>query len=195
MKRKVHELYDEYRNGNVSRREFMKKLALVTGGTAAAVVILPGCTGATARAAGKSALNVAGEFITYPGTSGDMRAWISIPEGNEKYPGVIVIHENRGLVPHIRDVSNRMAMEGFVALAPDALSPLGGTPEDQDKGREMIGQLDRDRPLRGLDGDFGPSQRRGGKQEQGKQQAQHGRHSQDQYAAPPCAARRIRFST
>ena len=64
MKRKVDELYDEYRNGNVSRREFMKKLALVTGGTAAAVVILPGCNGATARTAGKSAMKVVGEFIT-----------------------------------------------------------------------------------------------------------------------------------
>lgn len=148
MKRKVNELYDEYRNGNVSRREFMKKLALVTGGTAAAVVILPGCNGASARAAGKNPLNVVGEFITYPGASGDIRAWISIPEGKEKYPGVIVIHENRGLVPHIRDVNNRMAMEGFVALAPDALSPLGGTPEDQDKGREMIGQLDREETIK-----------------------------------------------
>lgn len=150
MKRKVDELYDEYRNGNVSRREFMKKLALVTGGTAAAVVILPGCNGATARTAGKSAMKVVGEFITYPGASGDMRAWISIPEGKDKYPGVIVIHENRGLVPHIREVNNRMAMEGFVALAPDALSPLGGTPEDQDKGREMIGQLDREETIRNL---------------------------------------------
>lgn len=150
MKRKVDELYDEYRNGTVSRREFMKKLALVTGGTAAAVVILPGCNGATARTAGKSAMKVVGEFITYPGASGDMRAWISIPEGKDKYPGVIVIHENRGLVPHIREVNNRMAMEGFVALAPDALSPLGGTPEDQDKGREMIGQLDREETIRNL---------------------------------------------
>ena len=148
MKRKVNELYEEYRNGNVSRREFMKKLALVTGGTAAAVVILPGCNGASARAAGKEALKVIGEYVTYPGASGEMRAWISIPEGNKKYPGVIVIHENRGLVPHIRDVNNRMAQEGFVALAPDALSPLGGTPEDQDKGREMIGQLDREETVK-----------------------------------------------
>jgi carboxymethylenebutenolidase len=148
MKRKVNELYEEYRNGNVSRREFMKKLALVTGGTAAAVVILPGCNGASARAAGKEALKVIGEYVTYPGATGDMRAWISIPEGKKKYPGVIVIHENRGLVPHIRDVNNRMAQEGFVALAPDALSPLGGTPEDQDKGREMIGQLDREETVK-----------------------------------------------
>jgi len=141
--RKVNELYEEYRNGNVSRREFMKKLALVTGGTAAAVVILPGCSGTSARAAGKGVMNVISEFINYPGASGDVRAWISIPEGKKKYPGVIVIHENRGLTPHIRDVNNRMAQEGFVALAPDALSPLGGTPEDQDKARDMIGQLDR----------------------------------------------------
>ena len=148
MKRKVDELYDEYRNGNVSRREFMKKLALVTGGTAAAVVILPGCNGATTRAAAKNAMKVVSEFITYPGASGDMRAWISIPEGKEKYPGVLVIHENRGLVPHIREVNDRMAMEGFVALAPDALSPLGGTPEDQNKSREMMGQLDREETIR-----------------------------------------------
>lgn len=148
MERKVNELYMDYRKGDVSRREFMKKLALVTGGTAAAVVILPGCTGATASPVRKSAMKVIGEFITYPGASGDIRAWISIPAGSEKYPGVIVIHENRGLVPHIRDVNNRMAMEGFVALAPDALSPLGGTPEDQDKGREMIGQLDREETIK-----------------------------------------------
>ena len=148
MERKVNELYMYYRNGEVSRREFMKKLALVTGGTAAAVVILPGCTGAAASPAGKNALKVIGEFITYPGAAGDIRAWISVPEGKDKYPGVIVIHENRGLVPHIRDVNNRMAMEGFVALTPDALSPLGGTPEDQDKGREMIGQLDREETIK-----------------------------------------------
>jgi carboxymethylenebutenolidase len=150
MKRNVNELYDEYRNGSVSRRDFMKKLALVTGGTAAAVVILPGCNGASARSTGNAALKVISEFITYPGVTGDMRAWISIPEGKKKYPGVIVIHENRGLTPHIRDVNNRMAQEGFVALAPDALSPLGGTPEDQDKARDMIGQLDNRQTISNL---------------------------------------------
>jgi len=148
MTKKVNELYDEFRCGKVNRREFMKKLALVTGGTAAAVVILPGCNGASARTAGKEALKVIGEYVTYPGASGEIRAWISIPEGKKKYPGLIVIHENRGLVPHIRDVNNRMAQEGFVSLAPDALSPLGGTPEDQDKGREMIGQLDREETVK-----------------------------------------------
>ncbi len=148
MKRKVDELYEEYRTGSVSRRVFMKRLALVTGGTAAAVVILPGCNGASARAKGSDALKLINEFITYPGASGDIRAYLSMPEGKEKLPGVIVIHENRGLVPHIQDVNRRMAMEGFISLAPDALSPLGGTPEDQDKGRELIGQLDREETIR-----------------------------------------------
>ena len=128
MKRKVDELYEEYRNGSLSRREFMKKLAVVTGGTAAAVVILPEMNEASASAIRGNAVNLVNEFITYPGASGEMRAYLSMPEGNKKLPGVIVIHENRGLVPHIQDVNRRMAMEGFISLAPDALSPMGGTP-------------------------------------------------------------------
>lgn len=73
-----------------------------------------------------------------------MRAYLSVPAGKKKYPGVI-IHENRELVPHIMDVNRRMAGEEFLALAPDALSPLGGTPEsDPDRGRTLIGQLDRE---------------------------------------------------
>ena len=83
------------------------------------------------------------EFVTYQGASGEMRAYLARPKTDKKLPGVVVIHENRGLVPHIMDVNRRMAREGFVALAPDALSPLGGTPEDQDEGRTMMGQLDR----------------------------------------------------
>ncbi len=145
MNREVNELYNEYRSGTVNRREFMKKLALVTGGTAAAVIILPGCNNAASAASKTGDVRLINEFITYPGATGDMRAYLSMPEGKKKLPGVIVIHENRGLVPHIQDVNRRMAMEGFIALAPDALSPLGGTPEnDDDKGRAMIGQLDRE---------------------------------------------------
>ncbi len=148
MKRKVDELYEEYRSGTVSRREFMKKLAVVTGGTAAAVVILPACNGASARAARTETVKLINEFITYQAPDGEMRAYLSMPEGDAKLPGVIVIHENRGLVPHIQDVNRRMAMEGFISLAPDALTPLGGTPEDQDLGREMIGKLDREQTIR-----------------------------------------------
>ncbi len=147
MNRKVDELYEEYRNGRVSRRDFMKKLAIVTGGTAAAVVILPGSNEAAARSEQTETMKLINEFITYPGATCDMKAYLSMPEGKDKLPGVIVIHENRGLVPHIQDVNRRMAMEGFISLAPDALSPLGGTPEDENKGREMIGQLNREETI------------------------------------------------
>jgi len=81
MNKKVNELYDEYRDGRVSRREFMKKLAVVTGGTAAAVIILPGCNGAAASRQKSGALNLINEFITYPGATGEMRAYLSMPEG------------------------------------------------------------------------------------------------------------------
>ena len=148
MNRDVNQLYNEYRSGKVSRREFMKKLAVVTGGTAAAVIILPGSSEASASPNQSGDLQLVNEFITYPGFTGDIRAYLSMPDDKKKYPGVIVIHENRGLVPHIQDVNRRMALEGFISLAPDALSPLGGTPEDEDKGRNMIGQLDREETVK-----------------------------------------------
>jgi len=150
MNRDVNQLYDEYRSGKVSRREFMKKLAVVTGGTAAAVIILPGSSEASASPNQSGDLQLVNEFITYPGFTGDIRAYLSMPDDKKKYPGVIVIHENRGLVPHIQDVNRRMALEGFISLAPDALSPLGGTPEDEDKGRNMIGQLDREETVKNI---------------------------------------------
>jgi len=80
--------------------------------------------------------------IEYPGETGPVRAYLARPKGETKHPAVIVIHENRGLQPHIKDVTRRAAAEGFLALAPDALSPLGGTPEDEDQARSMIGELD-----------------------------------------------------
>jgi carboxymethylenebutenolidase len=82
------------------------------------------------------------ENVTYPGDTGEIRAHVARPKGAGKYPGGIVIQENRGLVPHIKEVARRIAVEGFVAVAPDALSPLGGTPDDIDEGRSMMRQLD-----------------------------------------------------
>lgn len=82
------------------------------------------------------------EDIRYLGERGDVLAHFARPKEDSKLPGVIVIHENRGLVPHIKDVARRVALEGFLAVAPDALSPLGGTPEDEDEGRSMIQTLD-----------------------------------------------------
>jgi carboxymethylenebutenolidase len=80
--------------------------------------------------------------IEYPGETGPIRAYVARPKGETQRPAVIVIHENRGLQPHIKDVTRRVAAEGFLALAPDALSPLGGTPEDEDQARSLIGELD-----------------------------------------------------
>lgn len=144
----MNELYDDFRAGRVDRREFMKKLAIVTGGSAAAVFFFPGQNSADASPVEGDVTELVNEFITYPGESGEMRAYLSVPKGKKKLPAVIVIHENRGLVPHIQDVNRRMAEEGFIALAPDALSPLGGTPEDMEKGRTMFGQLDREKTIK-----------------------------------------------
>jgi carboxymethylenebutenolidase len=82
------------------------------------------------------------EHIQYPGATGEVRAYFARPQGDEKLPGVVVIHENQGLAPHIEDVNRRVAAEGFLAIAPDALSPLGGSPEDLDKAIEMTKELD-----------------------------------------------------
>ena len=80
--------------------------------------------------------------VAYPGATGEVRAYLAHPKGAAKRAGVIVIHENKGLQPHIKDVTRRVAAEGFLAIAPDALSPLGGTPEDVDQARSRIGELD-----------------------------------------------------
>ena len=82
------------------------------------------------------------ENITYPGKTGKVLAQLAKPKGDEKLPGVIIIHENRGLNPHTEDVARRVALEGFIAIAPNALSPLGGTPDDSDEARSLMQKLD-----------------------------------------------------
>jgi carboxymethylenebutenolidase len=82
------------------------------------------------------------ERIAYAGEEGEMKAYVARPKKEQKYGAVMVIHENRGLNPHIEDVTRRMALEGFLAIAPDALSTQGGTPMDGDKATEMFGKLD-----------------------------------------------------
>jgi carboxymethylenebutenolidase len=83
-------------------------------------------------------------YIKYAGATGQMRAYSARPRGAGKLAGVIVIHENRGLNPNTEDIARRVALEGFAAIAPDALSPLGGTPKDPDEARSMIQKLDRE---------------------------------------------------
>ena len=145
MDKKVLELYDEYNHGLLDRREFLKRLTVYAGGIIAANSLLTLLEGNAARAdlVSKDDPRLYTEDIIYRGATGDVRAKLARPKGSEKVPGVVVIHENRGLNAHIADVTRRMAMEGFLALAPDALSPLGGTPEDENKAVALIGQLDQ----------------------------------------------------
>ncbi len=150
MDTKIKELFNDYRNGKLDRREFLKRLVIFAGGTAAAMSILPSLKNnyAFAASSGKDEPDILAEFITYPGATGDVRALLARPNVEKKLPAVVVIHENRGLVPHIQDVTKRIAKEGFLALGPDALSPLGGTPADEDKGRTLMRELDRDETVK-----------------------------------------------
>ena len=137
--------YDEYTHLTLDRRGFMEKLTKLAGTGAAAAVIAPMLAASSAQAAivAEDDARVKGEDITWPGAGGEMKGYLARPAGETgKLPAVIVIHENRGLNPHTRDVARRMALEGFLALAPDYLSPSGGTPADEDQAREMIGKLD-----------------------------------------------------
>jgi carboxymethylenebutenolidase len=144
MDPKILDLYDEYAHGLLDRREFIKTLSFLAGGTTAATALLPFLENGLAQAdvVPKDDPRLYTEMVTFPGSTGNTRGYLARPKGDEKRPGVVVIHENRGLVPHIEDVTRRIALEGFLAMAPDALSPLGGTPADLDKARSMIQSLD-----------------------------------------------------
>jgi carboxymethylenebutenolidase len=147
MEKEIKDLYADYKDGKYSRRSFFRKLALITGSSAAAMALFPVLEENELKAATapQKAPELVTEFIKYPAETGDMRAFLARPKKGKKFPAVIVIHENRGLLPHIRDVTRRMAGEGFIALAPDALSPLGGTPEDISNVGAMFKQLDSEK--------------------------------------------------
>jgi carboxymethylenebutenolidase len=138
--------YDDYTHLTLDRRDFMQKLTRLSGSAAAAAAIVPVLAASKAKAAiiAEDDPRISGEMTTYPGADGQtMSGYLAKPaDASGPLPAVIVIHENRGLNPHIQDVARRVALEGFLALAPDFLSPSGGTPEDEDKAREMIGELD-----------------------------------------------------
>lgn len=147
MDQKIINLYDSYTHSQLSRKEFMKKLAILTGSTALALTVLPLLENNYVAAASFHSDELLVENITFPGVDGEMKAVLARPKGNQKLGCVVVIHENRGLNPHIIEVTKRVAAEGFMALGVDALSPFGGTPADEDKGRELIGKLDPEKNL------------------------------------------------
>jgi len=137
------DLYKEYANGLLDRRKFLKRLSILTGSLAAAIALLPLLENRDVKAqiVPKDDPRLHTEYINYPGATGNVRSYIARLKEGVKIPGMVVIHENRGLVPHIEDVARRIALEGFLAIAPDALTPLGGTPEDPEKAPPLIQQL------------------------------------------------------
>jgi len=144
MNQRIIDMYDEYGKGRMDRREFLRRVAHLGGSTAAVYALMAQLeeNSAGAEVVKKDDPRLHTEYIAYPGETGDIRASLARPKGDNKLPCVIVIHENRGLQPHIEDVARRVALKGFLAIAPDALSPLGGTPKDVNEARSKIGKLD-----------------------------------------------------
>jgi carboxymethylenebutenolidase len=142
---RIFDLYDEYCHGDMDRRTFLQRAAVVTvGGFAMAQALLPRY--AEAQTVSFTDPRIKARYVTYPspgGSSGTMRGYLVQPSGAGPYPVVLVIHENRGLNPYIEDVARRVAIEGFVALAPDGLFPVGGYPGNDDDGRNLQASLDQ----------------------------------------------------
>src|SRR6476646_5839076 len=141
MDQRIINLYDEYTHKPLSRNEFLQRLAKLTGGMAAALTLLPLLEINYAHAATVHDDELFTEHITYHGAD-DMQAYVARPKKEDKYAAIVVIHENRGLNPHIEDVTRRAAKAGYLAIAPNALSPLGGTPPNEDDARAKFQQLD-----------------------------------------------------
>jgi carboxymethylenebutenolidase len=143
MDQRIIDLYDRYTHGSLTRRAFLDRLAAIAGGAAAAAALLPLIENDYARAetVPEGDPRLVTDSIDIPGIAPGLRGYLAKPKAGEKFPAVIVVHENRGLNPHIRDIARRLGLEGFAAVAIDYLSPLGGTPADEDKARDMIGTL------------------------------------------------------
>ena len=146
------ELYDKYAHGFINRREFLDRLGAITASSATALAVFnalaPDYALAAQVAEDDPEIEVGYEEYASPKGAGTMRAYMAVPTaGGGKLPAVVVIHENRGLNPYIEDVARRVAKAGFIAFAPDALTPLGGYPGNDDEGRAMQRERDRDEML------------------------------------------------
>ncbi len=139
----VIDLYDRFTHGGMDRRAFMERLAALAGGAAAASALLGVLQNdyAAAQTVAENDPRLSISQFTYEIGDAMMNGLLAAPAAEGRRPGLVVIHENRGLNPHIRDVTRRFALEGFIALGVDVLSPEGGTPADEDRARDMIGQL------------------------------------------------------
>ena len=149
MDQKIINLYDEYTHKPLSRQQFMGRLVKLTGSAAMAMSVLSllEVNYAHAVTVSEQDEDLISEDINYPGDGSSMRAYLARPKVPGKYGSVVVIHENRGLNPHIRDITRRIAKAGFIALAPDALSPFGGTPENVDEARALFSKIEAPKNL------------------------------------------------
>lgn len=152
---RIYDLYDEYCHGYISRRQFFERAAALTVSSVSALAmaeaLLPNY--AEAQEVSFTDERIKANYIEYAspgGSSGTMRGYFVRPSSDGPFPGVLVIHENRGLNPYIEDVARRAAVDGFLALAPDGLSPIGGYPGNDDDGREMQRSLDPDKLLQDI---------------------------------------------
>lgn len=148
IKQEVFDLYDAYAHNKLERRDFVQKLSMyaVGGITVPSLMSFLMPDYETTLLIDKNDPDLDSEFITYksPKGGGEIKALLSKPKSaKEKLPGIVVVHENRGLNPYIEDTARRAALAGFITIAPDALSPLGGYPGNDDEGREMQRKRDR----------------------------------------------------
>lgn len=142
---KVFDLYDEYCHGRIDRREFLRRSAAVgAAGLAMAEALIPNY--ARAQTVAPTDSRIKAQYVTYPSPGGNgetMKGYLVQPAGQGPFAAVLVIHENRGLNPYIEDVARRVAVAGYLALAPDGLAPLGGYPGNDDAGRDLQAKLDQ----------------------------------------------------
>ena len=152
IKQEVFDLYDDYAHSRIDRRDFMQKLSVYAVGgltvTSLMSFLMPDYKSTLQTTANDP--HIKSEYINYqsPKGGGTIKALLSMPaDATGKLGGVVVVHENRGLNPYIEDVGRRVALAGFISIAPDALTPLGGYPGDDDKGREMQAKRDKNEML------------------------------------------------
>jgi carboxymethylenebutenolidase len=141
MDQQIINLYDEYTHKPLPRSEFIRRLVLLTGSMTAAMSVLPLIEVNASSGNVTNGDDLFTERISYNGVPGDMQAYVARPKEDKKYPCVIVIHENRGLNAHIEDVARRAAKEGFLAIAPNALSAIGAAPANEDEARTKFQEL------------------------------------------------------
>jgi carboxymethylenebutenolidase len=144
MDQRIIDLYDEFTHCHLDRRLFLQRLTALVGSTAAALALLPQLESshAAAQTVPENDARLKTEDVKYPGSKGEVSGYVARPAAGARGPGVVVIHENRGLQPHIRDVARRAALAGYVALAPDLMSAIGGTPASEDEARTKFAQVD-----------------------------------------------------